>query len=142
MVPLKAIGLMSGTSLDGVDAALLETDGIRLSHTGPSIYSPYPPPERDLSRRALADASALFDRAPGSWQAERVVTQTNVETVERRFEDHRIDRTEIAIVGFHGQTELHRPASGLTVVTDRGWHSGSGTLVAYDFRAADMAAGG
>jgi hypothetical protein len=55
MVPLKAVGLVSGTA-SGRDAALLETDGITLSHTGPIMS----PPERDL-RQALADASALLD---------------------------------------------------------------------------------
>jgi hypothetical protein len=44
MVPLKTVGLMSGTGFDGVDAALLETDGITLSHTGPSLYRPYSGP--------------------------------------------------------------------------------------------------
>ena len=63
MVPVKTIGLMSGTSF-GVDAALLETDGIRLSRTGPSIYRPYSGPERVLLRQALADRRARPGSSP------------------------------------------------------------------------------
>jgi anhydro-N-acetylmuramic acid kinase len=62
MVPVKTIGLMSGTSFDGVDAALLETDGITLPRTGPSIYRSYSRPERVLLRGALADAVGPADR--------------------------------------------------------------------------------
>jgi len=52
-------------------------------------------------------------RAPGVLaEAEQLVTKAHAETVERLFREHRIDRTEIAIIGFHGQTVLHRPASG------------------------------
>jgi anhydro-N-acetylmuramic acid kinase len=55
-------------ALTRVDAALLESDGITLSHTGPNLYRPYSRPERELLRRALADACALVDRTvrPGS----------------------------------------------------------------------------
>ena len=62
MVPVKTIGLMSGTSFDGVDTARLETDGVTLSRTGPSIYRAYSGSERVLLRQALADAVALADR--------------------------------------------------------------------------------
>jgi anhydro-N-acetylmuramic acid kinase len=98
--------------------ALPETDGITLSRTGPSIYRPYSGPERVLLRQALADAvrSATEDRAPGVLsEAEQLVTEAHAETVERLFQEQRFDRIQIAITGFHGQTVLHRPASGLTV---------------------------
>ena len=54
---LKAIGLMSGTSLDGVDVALIETDGERIGAFGPTGYRAYSDSERDLLRKALADAA-------------------------------------------------------------------------------------
>jgi anhydro-N-acetylmuramic acid kinase len=68
MVPAKTIGLKSGTCFDGVDAVLLETDGITLSRTGPSIYRPYSRPERVLLPQALGDALGFADRRarPGS----------------------------------------------------------------------------
>lgn len=147
MVPLKTIGLMSGTSFDGVDAALLETDGIIVSQTGATAYRPYAERERDLLRRALSDAVTLDDRSlrPGVLaEAERLVTEAHAEIVERLLEEHGIDRAEIAIIGFHGQTVLHRPASGLTVQIGNGPELARRLRipVAYDFRAADVAAGG
>jgi len=60
---VKAIGLMSGTSLDGVDVAFIETDGERVTALGPTGYRPYSDAERDLLRRALAEGANLTDRA-------------------------------------------------------------------------------
>lgn len=143
----KAIGLMSGTSLDGVDVALIETDGIDRVRTGPTSYRPYSKPEREVLRSALAAAVALTDRTarPGAVaEAEALVTAAHVEAVERLLADHALARAEIGIVGFHGQTVLHRPQSRLTVQIGDGALLARelGIPVAYDFRAADVAAGG
>jgi anhydro-N-acetylmuramic acid kinase len=144
---LTAIGLMSGTSLDGVDVALIETDGRRVKAFGPSGYRPYTDKERVLLLQALTDAVNLpqRDARPGILrEAERAVTLAHAEAVATFTAQHRIAREEVDIVGFHGQTVLHRPAQKMTV------QIGDATALAkaihipvmHDFRAADVAAGG
>jgi anhydro-N-acetylmuramic acid kinase len=144
---LRAIGLMSGTSMDGVDVAMIETDGERVTAFGPSGYRPYDDTERALLRRALSDAVGLTDRdaRPGVLvEAERVITDAHAEAVEAFLSAHGIARETIDLVGFHGQTVLHRPADRLTVqIGDgEGLASRLGLPVVYDMRAADVAAGG
>jgi len=138
---------MSGTSLDGVDVALIETDGERIAHFGPSGYRPYSDDEQALLRKALEQGATLHDRAarPGVLaEAEVFVTRVHAETVEAFLAAERIDKAGVAIVGFHGQTVLHRPADRLTMQIGDGAALAArlGIPVAYDFRAADVAAGG
>ena len=144
---VRAIGLMSGTSLDGVDVALIETDGERIAGFGPTGYRPYSDEERALLRQALQEGAALTDRTarPGVLaEAEAFVTRVHAETVETFLATEHIDKSGIAIVGFHGQTVLHRPAARLTVQLGDGAALARrlGMSVVYDFRAADVAAGG
>ena len=144
---LTAIGLMSGTSLDGVDVALIETDGERIGRFGPTSYRAYADDERDLLRRALADAVPMTDRnaRPGALaDAEQLVTRAHVEAVENFLKAHNLSRDSIDIIGFHGQTVLHRPEQKLTVQIGDG-HALAKALampVVFDLRAADVAAGG
>jgi anhydro-N-acetylmuramic acid kinase len=144
---LTALGLMSGTSLDGVDLALIETDGRRVNALGPSGYRPYTDTERGLLRQALYEATDLPDRTarPGCLrEAEQVVTAAHAEAVAAFTAQHRMRFDDIDIVGFHGQTVLHRPEKKLTV------QIGDANKLArlihipvmYDFRAADVEAGG
>jgi anhydro-N-acetylmuramic acid kinase len=144
---LTAIGLMSGTSLDGVDVALIETDGRRVKSFGPSGYRPYTENERGLLRQALTEAVNLpqRDARPGILrEAERAVTLAHAEAVAAFTAQHRITRENVDIVGFHGQTVLHRPEQKMTVqigdaaALARAIH----IPVMFDFRAADVAAGG
>lgn len=144
---LRAIGMMSGTSLDGVDVALIETDGKRIAGFGPSGYRPYAESERAVLRRALEEAPTMADRdaRPGILtEAERVVTIAHAEAIAAFTAQHGIAREDIDIVGFHGQTVLHRPERRLTVqigdaaALARAIH----IPVMHDFRAADVAAGG
>src|SRR5215475_2654214 len=144
---MRALGLMSGTSLDGIDAALIESDGERVARFGPAGYRPYADAERDLLRRALAAATALADRAarPGVLaEAEALVTQAHAEAVEDFLRTHALARGDIAVVGFHGQTVLHRPERRLTVQIGDGAALARrlGVPVVHDLRAADVAAGG
>mgnify|MGYP001191877298 CR=1 FL=1 len=144
---MKAIGLMSGTSLDGVDVALLGTDGERIAAFGPSDYRPYRDDERVLLRQALTDAAELTARTarPGVLaEAERIVTSTHAAAVAAFLRDNGLIAGEIDVVGFHGQTVLHRPGQRLTVQIGDGaaLARATGIAVVYDFRAADVAAGG
>ncbi|WP_298252267.1 anhydro-N-acetylmuramic acid kinase [Bradyrhizobium sp.] len=144
---LTTLGLMSGTSLDGVDVAMIETDGKRVKAFGPSGYRPYSDPERRLLLQALTEAVHLHAREarPGILQeAERVVTAAHAEAIASFKAQNHITSEDIDIVGFHGQTVLHRPADKLTVqigdaaALARAIH----IPVMHDFRAADVAAGG
>ena len=147
MTLLRAIGLMSGTSLDGVDVALVETDGERAVTLGPTGYRPYSESERELLRGALADAVALEKRTdrPGRLrEAEEVVTAAHVQAVEAFLAWHGLKADYIDVVGFHGQTVLHRPERELTVQLGDGPALARrlGIKVVHDFRAADVAEGG
>jgi anhydro-N-acetylmuramic acid kinase len=144
---MQAIGLMSGTSLDGVDVALVVTDGETIFQLGALGYRAYRPDEREVLRAALAEGRGLADRAsrPGVLdKAEALVTRAHAEAVEAFLAAHGIARETIDVVGFHGQTVLHRPEARLTVQLGDGPRLAKALAipVVYDFRAADVAAGG
>src|SRR2546423_5076611 len=85
MSSLSAVGLMSGTSYDGVDVALIDTDGEDIGRLGPTGYRPYGEEERALLRRAIASATNLRDRVdrPGILaEAEALVTGVHAEAGE------------------------------------------------------------
>ncbi len=144
---LTTIGLMSGTSLDGVDVALIETDGRRVKSFGPSGYRPYTDNERGVLRQALAEAIDLprRDARPGILrEAERVVTLAHAEAMAAFQAQNRIASEDVDIVGFHGQTVLHRPERKMTVqIGDAAALAKAIHIpVMHDFRAADVEAGG
>jgi anhydro-N-acetylmuramic acid kinase len=144
---LRAIGLMSGTSLDGIDAALVETDGHEIFALEPTFYRPYSETERAPLRAALAAAVDVTDRAarPGVLaDAEALITRLHGEAVSAFLEQHGLAPETIDVVGFHGQTVLHRPQDRLTIQIGDGAALAAtlGMPVVFDFRAADVAAGG
>lgn len=143
----RAIGLMSGTSMDGVDVALIETDGREIRSFGPLGFFPYSDADRRLLRGAMEEAATLDDRNARSGvlaRAERVVTDRHAEAVETFLKDNAIVASSVDVVGFHGQTVLHRPKQHLTIQIGDGPALAArlGIDVIYDFRAADLAAGG
>lgn len=145
MATMTVLGLMSGTSMDGVDAAVLVTDGEEIAGFGPRLFRPYSEAEREALRAAVAAARGLTDRAarPGALaDAERIVTDAHGEAVERLLRDNAGSTVEL--IGFHGQTVLHAPERRLTVQIGDGPALAKriGVPVVYDFRAADVAAGG
>lgn len=147
MTVRRAIGLMSGTSMDGVDVALLETDGETIHAFGPTGYRAYSPAERSVLAEAMTAAPALTrreDRPPALAAAEDLVTAAHAEAVNDFLGRNGLGPSDVDVIGFHGQTVLHRPQARLTVQLGDGARlaAATGIPVAYDFRAADVAAGG
>lgn len=143
---MLAIGLMSGTSLDGIDAALIETDGERAVRPIAFRGEPY----SDAARAELVEATRMaltFDRpraSPPIVAAGELITRTHVFAVHKLLADAGVPAKDVDVIGFHGQTIAHRPDRGWT------WQIGDGAAMAKatritvvsDFRSADVAAGG
>ena len=144
---MTSIGLMSGTSMDGIDVALLRTDGETIVERGPFLGMAYDPAFRTRLKQALADAVDITkrDQRPGSLPAvERELTIRHADAVSVFLKTHGLRPEDIDIIGFHGQTVLHRPDDGLTVQIGDGalLAAETGISVVYDMRANDMAHGG
>ena len=142
-----AVGLMSGTSQDGVDVALVDTDGEKIAQLGPTACRPYTGDERRLLRRATeaaADLSERNERPEIVAEAERVINDAHAEAVETFLTANALSPVNITAIGFHGQTLLHRPERAFTLQVGNGRTLATrlGIPVVYDFRAADVAAGG
>jgi anhydro-N-acetylmuramic acid kinase len=147
MALARAIGLMSGTSMDGIDLAFIETDGEAFVRMGPSTSLSYEDADRALLREAVEAARSLTDRRdrPGKLAAaEQRVTACHAALVTHFMRVERLGVRDVDVVGFHGQTVLHRPEAGLTVQIGDGpaLAAAIGIPVVHDLRAADMAAGG
>ena len=143
----RALGLMSGTSMDGIDVAMLTTDGENRVERGPGATYPYIEEFRAQLRQALKDAHGLPDRAarPGCLASVEVeLTERHAEAVAAFIAANGIERSSLDVIGFHGQTVLHKPEARLTVQLGDGARlaQATGIDVVYDLRAADIAAGG
>jgi anhydro-N-acetylmuramic acid kinase len=134
---IRAIGLMSGTSLDGIDAALIDTDGTKIAHLGAWLTVPYTPQLRQELRGLLGgNGNAQY--------IETALTLAHAEVVAQLLQQASLSAHDIDIIGFHGQTIRHRPEHAIS------WQLGNGSLLAErtginvicDFRRRDLAAGG
>lgn len=144
---MRALGLMSGTSLDGIDVAYIETDGESRVHRGHARTFDYSSEMRRMLVNALAEAKSLSqrDERPAALvAAELALTESNAAAVLDFLRLHAIAASAIDVIGFHGQTVLHRPDAGMTVQLGLGklLADMTGCPVVYDLRAGDVAAGG
>lgn len=128
---VQALGAMSGTSLDGVDAALIETDGIEIHGFGRSGYRAYSAAERDVLRAAL-----------GQWSGPALSPATDVVMAAHRALLAEFPQADV--VGFHGQTVAHAPRVQGTLQLGDGAALAEtlGRPVVWDFRSADVELGG
>ena len=147
----RVVGLMSGTSLDGVDAAIIETDGETVFGFGKAVSVPYLQADRAVLESATQKALAWNFGGPQPNEfglAEEVLHRAHVEAVRSLLQKSGLSVNDIDLAGFHGQTVLHRaPKGGLKGQTLQLGNGGSlaralGIKVAYDFRSADVAVGG
>jgi anhydro-N-acetylmuramic acid kinase len=147
MQPILAIGLMSGTSLDGIDAALIETDGLDQVRPIAFTTEEYTPEEREVISRAMRvawDIASPDPDAPAIREAESLLTRRHAEIVARLRREAGSAGERVEVIGFHGQTIAHRPERGWTwQIGDAAWLSeATGLPVVADLRSADVAAGG
>lgn len=134
MKPIWALGLMSGTSMDGVDGAMVLTDGEQVLEFGDTFFRPY-------SRAETATINAAQGLWPEDDTAKLAAAQRVVETAHAEV----IDRFDsVDVVGFHGQTLAHDPANRRTHQLGNGADLVriTGRRVVWDFRSADVLAGG
>ncbi|MDE3016867.1 MAG: anhydro-N-acetylmuramic acid kinase [Pseudomonadota bacterium] len=132
-----SLGLMSGTSLDGIDAALIKTDGEQVFSFGAWLTLPFTDAERARVREAVHGRGDML-------AAEQEITIKHADAVRALLKKADVGRKEVNVIGFHGQTVVHRPLEHLT------WQIGNGALLAEktgidvvcDFRRRDVAAGG
>ncbi len=129
---IRALGAMSGTSMDGVDAAMLTTDGETIGTFGESAFAAF----TDAERGAIRGAKGRWQGAPGVAEAAEVVEAAHVRLLSR-FPD-------AEVVGFHGQTLAHDPAGGRTHQAGDGARLAEALQVpvVWDFRTADVTLGG
>jgi anhydro-N-acetylmuramic acid kinase len=144
---MSAIGLMSGTSMDGIDIAFMETDGEAVVRRGPAGFERYEAAFRREIEASLDDARAISARQerPGRLAAvEAAITRRHAEAVRRFLDAHGIEASAVDVIGFHGQTVLHRPERALTVQLGDGAALARDTRipVVSDMRANDMVHGG
>ncbi|MDX2095449.1 MAG: anhydro-N-acetylmuramic acid kinase [Alphaproteobacteria bacterium] len=135
--PAHVIGLMSGTSADGVDAALLYTDGRAVVEAGASHFVPY-----DAALRA--DILALMRGAGDAKNVGAALTDIHIQAVNALIKKAAVSRETVALVGFHGQTIRHAPQEGVTVQLGEAARMAAalGIPVVADFRSNDVRHGG
>ena len=149
---MRVLGFMTGTSLDAVDMAVIETDGEEILGLGPAGERKLDPAVRSLVERAIGDALRLKagDPIPRSFApAAAAIAAEHVEAGEAFLLENRILPGDLDVIGLQGQTVLHAPpgpdrATGQTIqlIDAAAVARGLGVPTIYDLRSDDVAAGG
>ena len=136
-----SIGLMSGTSLDGIDVAAIRTDGKKAIQFGPAATFPYDKQFREKLRAVLGVDSL---KNPETKSVEDELTDLHCAAVSGFLDMHEINPEEVSIIGFHGHTVFHDPRSGITrqIGNAQKLANITGISVVGDFRSKDVLAGG
>ncbi|HTX23352.1 MAG TPA: anhydro-N-acetylmuramic acid kinase [Steroidobacteraceae bacterium] len=152
MSPVWAVGLMTGTVLDGmIDIAAIRTDGEQIHELGPWRLAPYSRALRTLLSDALDAAREWRFAGPEPAvfaEAERALTRAQTGAVQEFLSTQGFSPGEVAVIGFHGQTVLHRPPDAGRPGDTRQLGDGAsmaqatGIDVVYDFRTTDVRSGG
>jgi len=146
------VGLMTGTVLDGnIDVAMLRTDGERVFEFGPFTLAPYPDSIRALLVETLDAARAWGFEGPEPAlfaEAEAAISVAQADAVRDLVEGSGMALSDVRAVGFHGQSVLHRAPTAKQIGDTRQLGDGQvmadrlGVDVVFDFRTADVRAGG
>ncbi len=138
---ITAIGLMSGTSLDGIDVALIKSDGQKIISRDTNKYYPYSPKIRNsLTKLINNKINSLLEIK----EIELEITKKHIAAVKDFLAKNKIDKKDVDVIGFHGQTILHHPEQKIT------WQIGNAQMLASnigidvvaDFRTKDLVFGG
>lgn len=136
-----SIGLMSGTSIDGIDIALIKSDGENIISKGANGYYPYSPEIKKSLAKLIHDPKISLLEIK---QIELEITKKHISAVLNFLKKHHLNKSEIDVIGFHGQTILHAPEQKIT------WQIGNAQMIASttginvvaDFRTKDIIFGG
>jgi anhydro-N-acetylmuramic acid kinase len=138
---VAAIGLMSGTSMDGIDAALIWTDGVSAVRAGPALTVPYGAALRRRLQKVVAERGA---EPKAREKVARDITLAHAEAVEGLLAATGVGADAVDVIGFHGHTVFHNPAERVTIqigdaalLAER-----TGIGVVAQMRLADVKAGG
>ena len=147
----QVLGFMSGTSLDGIDMAILRTDGETIDSFGPSGEAPLPDDVRTLVLEAIVAGRSWARGAPEPEvfaEATKAIAEAHALAAAGFLNHHGMGFADLDLIGFHGQTVLHEPPTSSAVGRTRQLGDAAllasltGVRTAYDFRSIDVAAGG
>lgn len=148
----RAIGLMSGTSADGVDAAIIETDGVSILARGPYEFVAYNASEQSLLQEQMREMAGLSHGGTSELAARRaivdrvspLVTARHIDAVRRLMSVSGFGPMDIDVIGFHGQTLFHDAAQHVTLQAGSGPELACalGMPVVHELRQSDLQAGG